>query len=78
MKVEVNKLSRMEFEELFPLDSKVPGWRYRISESSNFVWLVEIANQSGHMASRRGSGIDSLISECEADAIEINSRVNDA
>ena len=72
MKVPIRQMTEADLLERFPIRGKTRGWYFRVTETSNNVWLVEGSDVYGRRVSRQGIEIDPLLAECEADAGKIN------
>jgi len=77
MKRPVRRIPDAVLQEEFPTQGKTPGWRFRITETSNDVWLIEGSDAFGRQVRRDGGDFDRLMAECEADARQINEAVRE-
>src|ERR1044071_1897433 len=55
MKRSVEKISEAELLRSFPIAGRVPGWFFRVGETSNLAWLAEGSDCWGRLVSSRGS-----------------------
>lgn len=68
---EIRARTREEMVREYPIEDKLAGWYFRITETSNEAWLVEGCDVWGRRVSRAGSDPEKLLSACVADAAEI-------
>ena len=64
----LKRSSKIELQRDYPIQRGLPGWFFRVEETSAGVYRAEGANESGHSVSRSGTNQDTPLSECEADA----------
>jgi len=77
-RVPIRTRSREDLMKDYPIESSVAGWFFRYTETSNNVYLVEGCDLWGRKVSRSGTDPAATVSECEADAREINKQVSGA
>jgi hypothetical protein len=65
MKRAVKKLSETEVANQYPIQGRLLGWYFRLSETSNGVWLAEGIDLWGRKVSCLGTNDATLIKECE-------------
>lgn len=63
--------TRDEMVAEFPVEGRLPGWYFRMQETSNNAWLVEGSDVWGRRVSRAGGDPDTLLAECIRDAADI-------
>jgi hypothetical protein len=68
-------MSEGETKRRYPLVDRVPGWFFRVEEISPGAWRVDGTDLYGRTVGRTGSNPDELLTECCADAAEIERRV---
>ena len=56
------------------VDDRAPGWRFRATETSMNVYLIEGRDPAGRSVSRQGDRYDDLFNEVVADAIALSRR----
>ena len=62
----------------FPIADVMEGWFFRQREFSNWGYVVEGTDLWGRTVSRQGGDPDALLSECVADAQEIEAAIKRA
>jgi hypothetical protein len=55
----------------YPLDIRVPGWRFRVQETSPGAYLAEGRDRAGRTVSHQGGDADSLLHDCGAAAKQV-------
>jgi hypothetical protein len=56
------------------VDDRAPGWRFRATETSMNVYLIEGRDSAGRSVSRQGDRSHDLFNEVVADAIALSRR----
>ena len=64
MKVSIKRKTDEEIRQDYPVADRLPGWYFRVTETSNNVWLVEGCDAWGRRVSRQGIDLDELFAEC--------------
>jgi hypothetical protein len=54
------------------VDDRAPGWRFRATETSMNVYLIEGRDSGGRLVSRQGHRYDDLFNEVVADAVALS------
>lgn len=75
MKKRVTPEMMDKFASNFPIEGNVDGWRFRWTETSNLVFVVEGSDQFGRTVSRQGQDPEQLQTEVEKDAREVNKQL---
>ena len=73
--MKIEKMSELEMLKRFPVKSEVPGWYFRVTETSNSAWLVEGMDQWGRLVSATGNEPGQLLLELAAHAREISQSI---
>jgi hypothetical protein len=74
----IKRKDAADVQDEFPIAGLVEGWFFRQREISNGGYVVEGTDLWGRTVSRQGGDPDALLSECAADAREIDSTVKRA
>ena len=74
MKARIRPLTSGEWQREFPVQGSVDDWRFRITETSNGVYLVEGSDQYLRQVSRQGFDPDDLLRQCELEALELKGK----
>ena len=64
MRVPVERKSDEEMRKDYPIAGRLPDWYFRMTETSNNVWLAEGSDNLGRTVSCRGHNPDELLAEC--------------
>jgi hypothetical protein len=56
------------------VDDRAQGWRFRATETSMTVYLIEGRDSAGRSVSRQGDRYDDLFNEVVAEAIALSRR----
>jgi len=68
MKRAVEKQDAAKVAAQFPLDGLLPGWFFRVRETSNGAYLAEGTDLWGRLVSHQGNDPESLLQTCVASA----------
>lgn len=71
MKMPVVQKSEEELLKTHPIWGRVPGWFFRMDETSNNVWVVEGVDCWGRTVAVQGSDPGNLLTEAESAAERI-------
>lgn len=61
----------------FPIDDRVPGWFFRVAETSEGVYAADGTDRFGRVVSRRGSDPDTPLIECVHDARDVQRQLTE-
>lgn len=75
MKKLVEKLSEVELRKTHRISALVPGWFFRVRETSNNAWLAEGKDIWGRIVSCRGSDDQDALKKCAKQAQDINQQL---
>ena len=68
MRTSVERSSDEEMRRAYPVAGLLPNWYFRVTETSNNVWLVEGSDVWGRTVSRQGHNQDELLAQCVKEA----------
>ena len=75
MKRAVARLSRAELLAEFPIDHLIPGWFFRVTETSNGAWRADGSDPWGRQVSCQGDDDQSTLEQCAQQARGINAQL---
>lgn len=75
MKRIVEALRESELLATHPITGVLPGWFFRIEETSNMAWQAEGKDKWGRLVSSRGNNDQEALHLCAAQARDINVRL---
>jgi hypothetical protein len=75
MKRAVKKRSKAELVRDYPIQCVLPGWFFRLEETSAGVYRAEGVDEWGRSVSRAGTEPERLLRQCEDDARAIVERL---
>ncbi len=68
MKGEVSRLDAAKLSARYPIDGGVPGWHFRLDETSAGAFEAEAVDEWGRRAHRHGTNPATTLAACVADA----------
>ena len=71
----VEKLNEAELLRSHPISGLVPGWFFRVVETSNMAWVAEGKDHWGRTVSCRGSDDGETLKECAKQAEAVNEQL---
>jgi hypothetical protein len=75
MKLPIERISETELQKSYPIAGVVPGWFFRVEETSNNVWLAEGSDGWGRVVSYQGTDDQEVLRECARYAEAINEQL---
>ena len=72
MKRMIEALHEAELLATHPISGVVPGWYFRVDETSNTAWLAEGKDKWGRMVSCRGTNDQEALKDCAEHARSIS------
>ena len=76
MKRAVESLQESELLKTHPIAGVVPGWFFRVQETSNMAWQAEGRDKWGRLVSCRGTDDQTALKECAEQARVINAKLD--
>ena len=64
MKKPIDRKSDDEMRQSYPIVDRLAGWYFRLTETTNNVWLAEGSDVRGRTVSCQGHDQDALLAEC--------------
>lgn len=78
MKRGVRPLDETEVRSQYPIADRLPGWFFRIGETSNSAWTAEGMDLWSRQVSRTGMDPDTALAACIVDARAIAAAIDHA